>query len=895
MKKLIALLLTFSLASHSFGQLTPGSPISTGTAQSLTPATQAVAINFLSGAGNLRAPDWTNTNVVSGGTAPAAIEAGTLPQILRANNANSEIIQATPTTAWSTTSNPAVNDAISTASVYMTVMNGGAQIANASRRVTFGVRFTGGNSKTFSVTVNPANGQILNSAGPGVSVSVQPIPVFDAAVAGTINVWYRVGLGVKNSAPYSTTVTFFFDPADSSLALGTDVIAYGAQLETTQGSYTTTLKTNPTPTALIVSPSCATGTCTATTLPGANARYAGSLPRQSTTDTKLMTPIGTTNYTSALNGTTILMSGGTLTLPGASVFSNRGGVANGEYFTVSTFPGGGASTLTATNLTCITSPATWSTVTAGNSVTVPANSIMELRYSTTYANPPNCIDGEWIITSTYAGGTTPTPSFPAAGGAGTILRSDGTNWAVSQDTWPDLIASGNVVFATAANTVGSNAAFTWASNVLTTPIVNAGNGATATPSVNIGDVSGVGFYHKTGTTYLLFASGGSDRLAFGQTQLEMPAANALTWSATSAPDGTTDTSLSRISAGVVGVGTGAAGSVAGTLQATQIITGLGSSASAGLSITVPSGTVGDYWFNTGTKVFAGGGVNNIAYNSGAQAMRAAYNLQWSSNDPTANAADTNLSRVSAGVVGVGTGAQGSVAGTVSAKTYLSTLPAATTTQWLTVGGSTTGATFGDVTNTGGMARWGIESSAGGVIGTGTSAYATLLGTTNATDLQFGTSGTVRMTVASGGGITMNTLTAAAGTPNTICQNNATKEITVNAAVTCTVSSARFKSDIRAWNADGTSIIMRMKPSTFFYKDRLERNRIGLIAEDLNAVDSRLSEHDADGKPNSIDFPAIMAVLIKTAQEQQAKIVSLTRKVERMEAANDHRFKRVSYK
>lgn len=45
------------------------------------------------------------------------------------------------------------------------------------------------------------------------------------------------------------------------------------------------------------------------------------------------------------------------------------------------------------------------------------------------------------------------------------------------------------------------------------------------------------------------------------------------WTSTSFGDGTPDTSLSRISAGVVGVGTGAEGSVAGTVSAAQLTLG----------------------------------------------------------------------------------------------------------------------------------------------------------------------------------------------------------------------------------------------------------------------------------------------------------------------------------
>lgn len=122
------------------------------------------------------------------------------------------------------------------------------------------------------------------------------------------------------------------------------------------------------------------------------------------------------------------------------------------------------------------------------------------------------------------------------------------------------------------------------------------------------------------------------------------------------------------------------------------------------------------------------------------------------------------------------------------------------------------------------------------------------------------------------------LTAASGTPSSICMNAATKEITLNAALTCTVSSARFKDDIRPFGGDGLKMVMAMTPDTFLYKDRLDRRRLGLMAEDLAAIDPRLSEWDGDGRPNSIDFPAMMATFAKAIQQQQAQIEALSREV-----------------
>lgn len=129
------------------------------------------------------------------------------------------------------------------------------------------------------------------------------------------------------------------------------------------------------------------------------------------------------------------------------------------------------------------------------------------------------------------------------------------------------------------------------------------------------------------------------------------------------------------------------------------------------------------------------------------------------------------------------------------------------------------------------------------------------------------------------------LTAAAGTPNSICQNNATKEIVVNAALTCTVSSRDYKDNIKEFSGVGLKIVSALKPTTFSYKDNLKRDRIGFIAEELAEVDIRLAEVTEEGKPNSIDFSAMMGVLTMAIQEQQVQIKELTKRIEILEKAS----------
>lgn len=123
--------------------------------------------------------------------------------------------------------------------------------------------------------------------------------------------------------------------------------------------------------------------------------------------------------------------------------------------------------------------------------------------------------------------------------------------------------------------------------------------------------------------------------------------------------------------------------------------------------------------------------------------------------------------------------------------------------------------------------------------------------------------------ASGSAVVLSGLGASTGTPSSLCMNGTT--VTVNAALTCTVSSERYKDDIYAFGGNALKMVTAIEPATFFYKDRLDRPRIGLIAEQLAGVDKRLAEWDGAGRANSIDFPALMALQIKALKEVDARL------------------------
>lgn len=117
-------------------------------------------------------------------------------------------------------------------------------------------------------------------------------------------------------------------------------------------------------------------------------------------------------------------------------------------------------------------------------------------------------------------------------------------------------------------------------------------------------------------------------------------------------------------------------------------------------------------------------------------------------------------------------------------------------------------------------------------------------------------------------VTMLSLTAASGTPSSICQNAATKEITVNAALTCTVSGRQFKHDINPIEVSALDLIRGIEPSSFIYNDSTIP-RWGFIAEQVASVDRKFGDGWDGDAPKSIDQNAILAVVVKALQELKA--------------------------
>jgi Chaperone of endosialidase len=127
-------------------------------------------------------------------------------------------------------------------------------------------------------------------------------------------------------------------------------------------------------------------------------------------------------------------------------------------------------------------------------------------------------------------------------------------------------------------------------------------------------------------------------------------------------------------------------------------------------------------------------------------------------------------------------------------------------------------------------------------------------------------------------------------------------VDANGHLGTTTSSARFKDAIKPMDK-GSEAILSLKPVTFRYKKDLDPNAIpqfGLVAEDVAEIDPDLVAKDNEGKPYTVRYEAVNAMLLneflkehkkveeqaKTAEEQASKIERLEAALEKMSARLD---------
>jgi hypothetical protein len=98
------------------------------------------------------------------------------------------------------------------------------------------------------------------------------------------------------------------------------------------------------------------------------------------------------------------------------------------------------------------------------------------------------------------------------------------------------------------------------------------------------------------------------------------------------------------------------------------------------------------------------------------------------------------------------------------------------------------------------------------------------------------------------------------------------------------SSERFKKDVATMD-EASEAILSLRPVTFHYKtDTKDTPQFGLIAEEVAKVNPALVLPDKDGKPYTVRYDAVNAMLLNEFLKERNAFVGEQRKVEKLEAA-----------
>jgi len=101
-----------------------------------------------------------------------------------------------------------------------------------------------------------------------------------------------------------------------------------------------------------------------------------------------------------------------------------------------------------------------------------------------------------------------------------------------------------------------------------------------------------------------------------------------------------------------------------------------------------------------------------------------------------------------------------------------------------------------------------------------------------------------------------------------------------------VSSARFKRKIQPMD-HASEAILALQPVTFFYKNELDPTGIpqfGLVAEQVEKVNFDLVARDEEGKPYTVRYEAVNAMLLNEFLKARRRIEEQDRRAKRQETS-----------
>ena len=99
-----------------------------------------------------------------------------------------------------------------------------------------------------------------------------------------------------------------------------------------------------------------------------------------------------------------------------------------------------------------------------------------------------------------------------------------------------------------------------------------------------------------------------------------------------------------------------------------------------------------------------------------------------------------------------------------------------------------------------------------------------------------------------------------------------------------MSSARFKEQIKPMN-DSSESILALRPVTFRYKHDIDPegiNQFGLIAEEVAQVNPNLVARDESGKPYTVRYEAVNAMLLNEFLKEHRKVAEQALKQQELE-------------
>ncbi len=182
----------------------------------------------------------------------------------------------------------------------------------------------------------------------------------------------------------------------------------------------------------------------------------------------------------------------------------------------------------------------------------------------------------------------------------------------------------------------------------------------------------------------------------------------------------------------------------------------------------------------------------------------------------------------------------------------------------TIGGSNTAIGFGVLfSNTGSLnIALGVNAGANLTTGDNNIDIGNVGAATEANTIHIGTQGTHAVTYIAG-----ISDAVVVGTP-VVVDNNGRLGVAV--------SSQRFKDEVKPMEK-ASEAVLALKPVTFRYKNEIDAagtTQFGLVAEDVEGVNPDLIVRDKEGKPYSVRYEAVNAMLLNEFLKEHSKVEKL---------------------